>query len=324
MLINDILDFSKLEANQLNLIEKDYALDQQLTDLTRMMQPRLKPGVTMTLSLPKRPIYIHGDENRLAQVIMNLLSNSIKFTSQGHIQVSLDMNHDNHIIIAVRDTGIGMKEEDVNRLFTRFTQVANDSAVNMEGTGLGLAISMGIVKQMSGDIQVQSTAGEGSCFSIILPGRHVQDVVVNPADEQDTSERHLIQTCAFFVVDDMPMNCMVLDAMLMDLGALNVVAVNSGEEALAFIEKNMQTSMVLMDMRMPGMSGIEAAIAIRNIGYQGKIIAVTANASEQDRAACLDAGMDEFIAKPVAIDALEKVLIKLINMPDPITGQDRI
>lgn len=312
-LINDILDFSKLEENGLHLIEKPYALNQQITDLTRMMTPRLKPGVKLNLHLPEDEVCIHADENRLAQVIMNLLSNSIKFTDKGEISLSLQLDNDRDIVIAVRDTGIGIKQDDIKRLFTRFTQVTDDSAKNMEGTGLGLAISLGIVQQMSGDIKVESTLGEGSCFSVVLPGRRVDCVTAQTQVEAIPFAPERMQASSFLVVDDIAMNCMVLESMLMDLGAQCIESVNSGMQALAFIEHNMDTQIVFMDMRMPGMDGVEATKAIRQLGYAGKIIAVTANASEQDRQACLDAGMNDFIAKPVEMDALEAMLIKLIH-----------
>lgn len=312
-LINDILDFSKLEENGLHLIEKPYAVNQQITDLARMMTPRLKPDVKLTLHLPEDEVCIHADENRLAQVIMNLLSNSIKFTDKGEISVSLQLDNDRDIVIAVRDTGIGIKQDDIKRLFTRFTQVTDDSAKNMEGTGLGLAISLGIVQQMSGEIKVESTLGEGSCFSVVLPGRRVECVNAETQVEAISLAPELMQASSFLVVDDIPINCMVLESMLMDLGAQCIESVNGGTQALAFIEHNMDTQIIFMDMRMPGMDGVEATEAIRKLGYPGKIIAVTANASEQDRQACLDAGMNDFIAKPVEIDALEAMLIKLMH-----------
>ncbi|MGK0445728.1 MAG: signal transduction histidine kinase [Bermanella sp.] len=312
-LINDILDFSKLEENGLHLIEKPYALNQQITDLARMMTPRLKPDVKLNLHLPEDEVCIHADENRLAQVIMNLLSNSIKFTDKGEISLSLQLDNDRDIVIVVRDTGIGIKQDDIKRLFTRFTQVTDDSAKNMEGTGLGLAISLGIVQQMSGDIKVESTLGQGSCFSVVLPGRRVDCVTAQTQVEAIPFAPERMQASSFLVVDDIAMNCMVLESMLMDLGAQCIESVNSGIQALTFIERNMDTQIIFMDMRMPGMDGVEATKAIRQLGYAGKIIAVTANASEQDRQACLDAGMNDFIAKPVEMDALEAILIKLIH-----------
>lgn len=319
VLINDILDFSKLEESKLNLIEKPYELNQQLIELTRMMKIRLKDSVSMTLNLPDEPVYIYADESRLSQVLMNLLSNAIKFTEQGEVNVSLKVENDADIQIDITDTGIGIKKDDIDKLFTRFSQVANDSAKNMEGTGLGLAISLGIMKQMSGDIKVQSQPNKGSCFSITLPGKRIAGLVNDIDDDQDALPLVSLEDCPVLVVDDIVMNCAVLESMLYDLGGNQIHSVNSGRQALEYIRHNLDVRVIFMDMRMPEMDGIEATQHIRALGYQGIIIAVTANASDDDRAQCIKAGMDDFISKPVALDELQRVLSKELTSMDMIS-----
>jgi signal transduction histidine kinase/CheY-like chemotaxis protein len=313
ILINDILDFSKLEESELNLIEKSYEINRQIIELTRMMESRLKPSVKMHLTLPQEAIYIYADENRLSQVIMNLLSNSIKFTDQGEINVSLEVDNNKDIKISIVDTGIGIKPDDITKLFTRFTQVTDDSAKNMEGTGLGLAISLGIVKQMGGDIKVNSTMGKGSCFTVILPDRRAEKSTIDTSISQVRLDASSIKNCSILVVDDIAMNCVVLESMLLDLGAQEIKSVNSGQQALEYIAQNMQTQIIFMDMRMPEMNGVEATQAIQQLGYKGSIFAVTANASEQDKDTCIAAGMDDFISKPVDMIELERVLLKATN-----------
>ncbi len=313
VLINDVLDFSKLEETKLNLIEKPYAINQQLIKLTRMMETKLKSSVKIKLTLPDEPIYIYADENRLSQVLMNLLSNAIKFTDHGEIDVSLVVENEKDIKISITDTGIGINPNDIEKLFTRFSQVAGDSAKNMEGTGLGLAISLGIIKQMSCDINVNSLPDKGSCFSVVLPRRLVTESIEEVHVSDDVTDQLSLKGYSILVVDDIDMNCTVLESMLLDLGGDDVHLVNSGAKAVEHIAQNMQTHVIFMDMRMPSMDGIEATQRIRTLGYQGVIIAATANASGHDRETCIAAGMDDFISKPVAMEELERVLLKFIN-----------
>lgn len=314
MLINDILDFSKLEQNELVLIEEPYDLTLQILELSRMMIPKLKKGVELVLPSVKHSVYIKADKNRVSQIVMNLLSNAMKFTDSGVITLSLVEQENNGIKISITDTGIGIKNEDVEKLFTEFSQVAHDSTRNMEGTGLGLAISLGLVKHMGGTIDVNSEFNKGSCFSIILPHKRVGALPLDNAAENSYLDETLsLKGYSILVVDDIEMNCMVLEEMLLDYGADDVLSLTSGEQAVVHIEKNMQTRLVLMDMRMPGMSGVEATEKIRALGFQGSVIAVTANASEQDRQACIASGMDGFVAKPVDMKELEVVLLALLK-----------
>jgi CheY-like chemotaxis protein len=216
--------------------------------------------------------------------------------------------------ISIADSGIGIENENIAKLFTKFSQFTNDSTRNMEGTGLGLAISMGLVKLMGGDIEVESELNKGSCFTVVLPHKRITEVksAANISGSHKASDLSLSGR-SILVVDDIAMNCVVLEEMLMIFGADELLSVCSGEEAVAFISENMNTDIILMDMRMPGMDGVEATHKIRQLGYKGDIIAVTANASTQDRQACIDAGMNDFIAKPVEVDALEIILLKLMH-----------
>ncbi|MFT5594925.1 MAG: signal transduction histidine kinase/CheY-like chemotaxis protein [Oceanicoccus sp.] len=314
MLINDILDFSKLEQNELVLIEEPYDLTLQILELSRMMMPKLKKGVELILPSVESNVHIKADKNRVSQVLMNLLSNAMKFTDSGVITISLVELENNGIKISISDTGIGIKEEDVKKLFTEFSQVTHDSTRNMEGTGLGLAISLGLVQHMGGTIDVSSELDRGSCFSVLLPYKRVAALPIESVTGSESRDVTLsLQGCSILVVDDIEMNCMVLEGMLLDYGADNVLSLNSGEQAISHIKKNMQTRLVLMDMRMPGMSGVVATEKIRAMGFQGSIIAVTANASEQDRQACITSGMNGFISKPVDMLELENVLFEILK-----------
>ena len=306
MLINDILDFSKLEQNELNLIPSTYCISDQLTELCRMMEARVKSGVGFHQQVPA-DVYIHGDKNRLAQVFMNLLSNAIKFTERGDITVGIETPNPKDCHVWVNDTGIGIREQDLDKLFMQFSQVAGDSARNMEGTGLGLAISKGIVDKMGGEIRVESQFGEGTKFTIFLPNCLTMEKPTEPSRPTDSGTLNLSNS-TILVVDDIEMNCVVLEGMLLQFGAENISSVGSGEAAIDYLDEHPETDMVLMDLRMPGMSGDEATEVIRKNGYQGKVIAVTANATDDDRHLCMKAGMDGFLAKPVVMEELKSVI----------------
>ena len=314
VLINDILDFSKLEEHELTLIEEPYDLTSQIADLGRMMASKLKDGVDLKINVEEKNIIINADKNRMSQVLMNLLSNAVKFTDKGLISVTVHGFGLDGVKISIADSGIGIENENIAKLFTKFSQFTNDSTRNMEGTGLGLAISMGLVKLMGGDIEVESELNKGSCFTVVLPHKRITEVksAANISGSHKASDLSLSGR-SILVVDDIAMNCVVLEEMLMIFGADELLSVCSGEEAVAFISENMNTDIILMDMRMPGMDGVEATHKIRQLGYKGDIIAVTANASTQDRQACIDAGMNDFIAKPVEVDALETILLKLMH-----------
>ena len=191
--------------------------------------------------------------------------------------------------------------------------MANDSKRNIDGTGLGLAISKGILDLMGGSISVSSELGLGSTFTVSLPISLRVDAPFVSQDTQVTPEfvvnlegRHIL------VVDDVVMNCTVLESMLEAIGSENVNIVFGGQEAISYVEEHIDVDIIFMDMRMPEMDGLEASERLRNSGFSGVIIAVTANASDEDRDACTNAGMDEFISKPITLFDLERVLERLL------------
>lgn len=312
MLINDILDFSKLEANELDFIEAPYSLTDQLIELCRMMEPRVKAGVKFTYDFDRESVVVMADKTRLAQVLMNLLSNAAKFTDQGRITVGMETQNEKDVHIWIEDTGIGIKTQNLSKLFMHFSQVAGDSTRNVQGTGLGLAISKGIVEKMGGSIEVESEYGKGTRFTIRL-----NDRITHQAPEElvpvlaNVEQLNLAET-AILIVDDIEMNCVVLEGMLDQFGATKIATVNSGEACLDFLKRYSDTDIVLMDLRMPGMSGDVAAKQARSQGYGGKIVAVTANATVDDRQLCQQAGMDDFLAKPVVMEELQSVLARLV------------
>lgn len=313
MLINDILDFSKLEEDEIDIIEEPYDLTEQIIELSRMMKARLKKSVLLDVLLPKDKIYINADQNRIAQVLMNLISNAMKFTDKGFIKIALETDQSADIRIAITDTGIGIHDEDIKKLFVQFSQVSHNSTRNMEGTGLGLAIALGLIKKMGGNIEVASELNKGSCFTVLLPNKRLSKLHTPTHVEPEARVVGLsLHDKSILVVDDIMMNCAVLESMLEAYGADRIISVNSGLESVEYVAQNSAPDLILMDMRMPGMDGIEATQTIRQQGYAGVIIAVTANATAEDEAACLSAGMNGFLAKPVVIEELEHVIGQLL------------
>ena len=313
-LINDILDFSKLEQNKLTFIETDYDLSAQITDLCRMMENRIQDGVKLNILLPPQAVIVNADQSRMAQVIMNLLSNAFKFTINGSVSVSLEVTADQDLLLSFTDTGTGIQKQDLEKLFIQFSQVAENSEKNSQGTGLGLAICKGIIEQMGGQINVTSQFGEGTCFTVILPKRAKQNAGTSKKERVLKNEPALnLIGQSVLIVDDIEMNCVVLEDMLLEFGAKEFHSVHSGEQAIEFIDQFPKTHIILMDVRMPNMNGLQATEKIRGMGYQGIIIAVTANATLEDQTECFEAGMNAFIAKPIVMDTLEATLAEVLR-----------
>ena len=314
-IINDVLDLSKFDTHGIELSLETYDIADQLKRIQRMMEPKVKPDVSFKLEGVDKPVYIHADQNRLSQVVLNLASNAVKFTEQGQIILSLVCMADS-IIIQVKDTGVGISEEDAKNLFQDFVQVRHHANRQVEGTGLGLAIIQRIINRMSGTIKLESQEGQGSTFTVELPFKIMDmpfvEEVSNITEASDSVENALSQL-NILVVDDVPMNCIILNALLEELGIDTITEENDGEEAVERIRQDNSFDMILMDIRMPKMDGLEATKIIRELGYKKPIIAVTANAFEEDKQACLDAGMSDFLSKPIELNKLQEVLLNSSN-----------
>jgi two-component system, sensor histidine kinase len=313
VLINDILDFSKIEAGKLDLENRSFHLERALATTLALYTP-LAEAKQLKLTMaraPDLPGYVSGDRTRLRQIVSNLLSNAIKFTEKGrvHLEARVLERDDRgyRLGIAIRDTGIGIPPDRLDRLFQAFSQVDASTTRRYGGTGLGLAISYRLCEAMGGAIRVESRPGEGSTFRFhvrVGHGSAAPDTVpgvLAPMKAKDAGTRVL-------VVDDDHINRTLALVMLGKLG-LQAHAVKDGHEAVAEVAQS-HYDVVLMDMQMPGMDGVEATQAIRQLPLhtQPCIIALTANAYESDRERCLRAGMDDFLSKPFRLDALRAKL----------------
>ncbi len=257
------------------------------------------------------PPQLQGDPVRLSQVISNLLGNAVKFTSQGSVSLQLGWRHE-RLRVSVTDTGIGISAEDQALLFEPFSQVDSSATRRFSGTGLGLAISKRLVELMGGEIRLQSAPGQGSCFWFELPGM----ALPCECSSRPEPDQLPIQDLDVLVVEDSPVNQLVVSLMLQKLVTRVRVAAN-GLEALAQVAEQ-KPDLILMDMRMPQMDGLEATRRLRELGCKMPIVALTANAMAEDRARCLAQGMDDFLAKPISLMRLRECLQRYFHpeLPD--------
>jgi len=309
-IINDILDFSKIEAGKINLVNVNYSLLMLLDNLYSMFtvlcrDKKLEMRCIMADGLPDK---MYGDENRLRQVLTNLLSNALKYTKIGSITLSVWLDDGDILRFDIKDTGIGIRDEDKKKLFKPFEQLDTQKNRNVVGTGLGLAISRSLTKLMGGDLWLESVYGEGSTFSICIP--YVQ------SDETFQENRvkaydFMAPDARILVVDDIEINLAVAEALLGAFGITPDLAF-SGAEAVEFA-KNNSYDIIYMDHMMPEMDGLEATRRIRELGgwnNEVPIIALTANVISGTEQIFLGNRMDDVLPKPLEVAALNLCLRK--------------
>lgn len=323
-LINDILDMSRIEAGKVELEEKAFSLRSLENKLYDMFAKNLESrGINYEVNFEDMTIdYVIGDELRISQIIINFLSNAVKFTQEGEIIVTFrqmflqDGNAD--LMIRVHDTGIGMDPEFINRIFRPFEQEGADTIRKYGGTGLGMAITDQLVKLMNGEIVVKSTPGGGSDFSVFLhlpvaegpvPAEQIEKE--NTAEEAEPEEIEVFRGKRILVAEDNEINAMVAREILGQMGAGIDVAEN-GQRAVEMFDEKPENyyDFILMDVQMPVMNGRDAAKAIRRLPRKdaGEILifALSADAFVEDERRSLESGMNGHYAKPVDFEALQK------------------
>lgn len=321
ILINELLDVSKLEAGKMELDLRPFNMLYLLQDIVKLMQIRAQEkGLRLMIDLdPNMPLWLLGDDNRLRQLFLNLVSNAIKFTRHGGVTIKLELletvQQQVHFKGMIIDTGIGITPEKLDRLFRKFSQADASTSREYGGTGLGLFISQQLVELMGGIIGVETVAEQGSTFwfTLMLP-------MTEPPSEDTTTAivptpAQPPQTAHILLVEDNKTNQMVAKIMLKKLG-YQVSIANHGQEALDMIQHH-HYHLVLMDVQMPVMDGYIATKEIRNYETTHDthlpIIAMTANALKGDLEKCLASGMDDFLAKPISRQMLANILDKWLS-----------
>ncbi len=322
-IINDILDYSKIEAGRMEYENLPFAIctvTEHVHSLLAMRAREKGIGLEFEMSDEIRGYYL-GDSTRIHQVLLNLTSNAVKFTPQGEVRISLEATADG-LRFDVHDTGIGLADEAIDRLFTDFSQVDASTTRRFGGTGLGLAISKRLVEGMGGKIGVTSEPGKGSnfWFSLPLPRTAVPSILLDsqPANAQEIPAQGNVSRARLLLVEDNPVNQKLAMTLLNRLGHDAELAEN-GIQAVVAADRE-QYSLIFMDMQMPEMDGIEATRRIRAGNGQNRhtpIIALTANAMQSDRDTCRQAGMNDFLSKPFRRDDLAACLTRWMPTETP-------
>jgi signal transduction histidine kinase len=321
-IINDILDFSKIEAGKMTFEKVPFDLRETVKYSVELLAPRAQAkGIALKSLLPSNvQAQLVGDPSRLRQILLNLLSNAVKFTEQGEVSLEItqpdETSGDVGLTFSVRDTGIGISEENQNKLFQPFNQADASTNRRFGGTGLGLAICRKLVELMNGSLTLTSSPGQGSTFSFTL--RYAKQNSPAPAVPKLAAvapgSSELASGLRVLLAEDNPVNQMVALKQLKKLGCVVEVA-NNGLEAVEARQKGNYQA-ILMDCEMPDLDGYEAARKIRELETAQnlspvRIIAMTAHAMQGDRDRCLAAGMNDYVAKPVDAKALKEALEKV-------------
>jgi signal transduction histidine kinase/CheY-like chemotaxis protein/HPt (histidine-containing phosphotransfer) domain-containing protein len=330
-IINDILDFSKIEAGKLEIILADYDLFILLNDLVNMIRPRVDAkDLMLELDFDSNtPRNLYGDFVRIKQIISNILTNAVKYTEKGSIkfhlsyEISPSDNDSIYLLVSVKDTGIGIKPEDMKKLFSEFERIEEERNTYIEGTGLGMSITKSLLSKMGSSLEVESTYGEGSNFHFALKQRVIGTEVLgdfialskhHQKQTKDYKEKFIAPKAQVLVVDDNNMNLMVFKNLLKQTLVITETA-SSGFEGLAMM-KDKKYDIIFLDHMMPGMDGIETLHEMKkdkdNPNLTTPVVCLTANAISGAREQYISEGFDDYLTKPIISDDLEDMLVSYL------------
>ena len=328
-LVNDILDFSKIEAGKTEIIPVEYSLSSLLNDLVNMIQTRAeKKGLHFQINAAQDlPSELFGDEIRIKQIVTNILTNAVKYTEKGSVTLTVNgtkISEDKiKIFFSVKDTGIGIKQEDISKLFSAFERIEEKRNRAVEGTGLGMNITQRLLNMMGSSLNVASVYGEGSDFSFEIEQKILNDHPLGNFEEsfrQSVSqhkkyqEKFVAPNAKILVVDDTVMNLTVVKGLLKQT-KVQIETADSGYECLNLVTKN-HYDIIFLDHRMPGIDGIETLERMKklpnNLNQETPVISLTANAISGARKQYIDAGFQDYLTKPIDSDKLEQMMIEYL------------
>lgn len=319
-IVNGILDISKIEANKIEIINSKYEFREIFDNLVVLTKARMgdKPLEFKTTYDDSIPAILYGDYTRVKQIILNILTNSVKYTKEGYIDFrvsSLIKGDICRLIISVEDSGIGIKQENIPKLFSKFERLDLEKNATIEGTGLGLAITKKLVELMNGTIVVQSVYGKGSKFTISIDQGIIsrEKEVVPKKEERKIPKQIDLSSKKILIVDDNKINLKVA-ARLLESYKAKIECVESGFACLDRIKNKESYDLILMDDMMPKMSGVETLKKLKEIeGFNTKVVALTANAIAGMKEKYLKEGFDDYLAKPIDKEELGKLMIKYLT-----------
>ena len=323
-IVNGILDISKIEANKLEIVNKEYDVHSMFDELISLTKARIGDrGLDFKVKIdPSLPSVLYGDNTRIKQVILNILTNAVKYTKEGFVEFTVStIIKDNicRLIISVEDSGIGIKEESIPKLFSKFERLNVEKQITIEGTGLGLAISKKLLELMNGKIIVQSVYGKGSKFTISIDQRII--AIETPATKQPakTESKHIDANGAkVLLVDDNELNIKVAATLLKKYN-FTIDSCTSAYACFAKINNGEKFDVILMDDMMPKMTGKEAVKKLKSDpNFKTPVIVLTANAITGMREEYLAAGFDDYLSKPIEKKELERVIKEHINVTNSV------
>jgi len=316
-IVNGILDISKIEANKLEIVKVEYEPKKVFDELVKLTTARIgeKP-LDFKISIAKDlPDYLNGDYVRLKQIAVNLLTNAVKYTKKGFVELNVStVKKDNicRLIISVKDSGIGIKKENIDKLFTKFERLDLEKNMTIEGTGLGLAITKKLVELMNGKIVVDSVYGKGSTFTVAIDQKIVNKTKIKPA-EVKVVKKFDAKGKKILIVDDNLINLKVASRLL-ESYKVETELVSSGFECIKKIEAGNTYNLILMDDMMPKMSGVETFKKLKAMNnFDIPVVALTANAIAGMKENYLKEGFNDYISKPIDKKELERVLKEYLN-----------
>lgn len=328
-IVNGILDISKIEANKLEIVNTEYNSYRLMKDIQSLINARIgdKPLELRTYIDSSMPPVLYGDYVRIKQIIINLLTNAVKYTQKGFIEFKVDTVIQGEIcrlIISVEDTGIGIKQEDISKLFQKFERFELEKNITTEGTGLGLAITKSLVELMNGKIVVQSVYGKGSKFTVAIDQRIIpktkEELEIAPEEEEDN---FVAANSKVLIVDDNKINLKVASRLLKDY-LVTIELASSGQECIDKILDGNHYDLILLDDMMPKMTGTQTLQHLKNIiGFQTPVIALTANAITGMKEKYIKDGFNDYLAKPIDRKDLHNILKKYLKESnEPKTPQE--